>query len=161
MVAIIKQEDPRPLFLYAALHVAHEPLEAPAPLISMYAAAEPTWCKSKATIAAMATVADDTTGVLVDALKATRGMWSNTVLVFSSDNGGDSGCSSNYPLRGRKRTFFEGGCRVPAFLASPLLPEARRGGRLETAFIHISDWYATFLGLAGVVDNPTDSGPGR
>lgn len=30
----------------------------------------------------------------------------DTILVFSSDNGGDSGDSSNYPLRGRKRTFF-------------------------------------------------------
>eukprot|EP00041_Stephanoeca_diplocostata_P021900 m.517713 g.517713 ORF g.517713 m.517713 type:complete len:123 (-) comp21935_c0_seq56:2395-2763(-) len=54
-----------------------------------------------------------------------------------------------------------GGCRVPAFIASPLLPPTRRGGRTETAFVHIADWYATFAYLAGVTQNPRDEGPGR
>ena len=56
------------------------------------------------------------------------------------DNGGDSGDSSNFPLRGRKRSFYEGGVRAASFLASPLLPASRRGRR-ESAFLHISDWY--------------------
>ena len=74
-------------------------------------------------------------------------------------DGGDTFSSSNYPLRGRKRSFFEGGVRTPALLASPLLPPNRRGGRSELAFLHISDWYATFLFLARA--DAGDSGPGR
>ena len=74
-------------------------------------------------------------------------------------DGGDTFASSNYPLRGRKRSFFEGGVRTPALLASPLLPLDRRGGRTELAFMHISDWYATFLFLARA--DAGDSGPGR
>ena len=138
----------------------HEPIEAPPEIVARYNVSQPGWCPKKREIAAMATVADNVTAQLLAALHA-AGMWRDTVLVFSSDNGGDSGCSSCFPLRGRKRTFFEGGVRVPALLASPLLPPARRGGRVEPAFLHVSDWYATFLFLAGVTDNPTDRGPGR
>jgi leishmanolysin-like peptidase len=43
---------------------------------------------------------------------------------------------------------------------SPLLPNEKAGGRSEHAFIHISDWYTTFLMLARA-KNPTDTGPGR
>ena len=164
MVAIIHRQaaDPRPLFLYAALHVVHNPIEAPPEIVARYNASQPQWCAKKREIAAMATVADNVTAQLVAALRA-EGMWGSTVLVFSSDNGGDSGCSSCFPLRGRKRTYFEGGVRVPALLASPLLPEPRRGGRVEAAFLHVSDWYATFVYLAGLAgaDNPRDRGPGR
>ena len=81
-------------------------------------------------------------------------------MVFSADNGGDSGDSSNFPLRGRKRTFFSGGVRAASFLASPMLPAVRRGGRAENAFFHISDWYPTFLNLAKVADDPKDTGGG-
>eukprot|EP00040_Diaphanoeca_grandis_P033414 m.204676 g.204676 ORF g.204676 m.204676 type:complete len:536 (+) comp32896_c0_seq1:391-1998(+) len=160
MVGIINRQphDPRPLFLYAALHTVHQPIEAPDNFVNLYAN-EP-WCSKKKTIAGMVSVADNVTAQLVTALRQQH-MWSTTVMVVSSDNGGDTDCSSNYPLRGRKRTFFEGGVRAVAFIHSALLPASRRGGRMETAFIHVSDWYVTFNALAGVVDNPDDSGPGR
>lgn len=45
-------------------------------------------------------------------------------------------------------------------MASQLLPPARRGGRVEGACLHVSDWYATFGALGGI-DDPTDSGGGR
>jgi leishmanolysin-like peptidase len=157
------RHDPRPLFLYASLHVVHNPAEAPAAFVARYNATG--WCAKRRTVAAMASVADNVTAQLVAALQRVPGAWENTVLVVSSDNGGDSGCSSNHPLRGRKRTFFEGGVRAAAFVHSPLLPAARAGGRVEGAFLHVSDWYPTFLSLAGAAssasDNPADAGPGR
>lgn len=81
--------------------------------------------------------------------------------------------SSNFPLRGHKYSFFEGGCRAAAFVASPLLPAAVRGTR-NSALLHISDWcsaappqsgkvsqslrqrWATFAVLAGLP--PIDEG---
>lgn len=155
--SIIRDEDTRPLFLFASLLVVHEPLQAPAELIAQYESAQPSWCPKKHIIAAMSSTADNFTAQIVGALKQQR-MWNNSVLVFASDNGGDTFASSNYPLRGRKRSFFEGGVRTPAFLASPLLPLNRRG-RSETTIIHISDWYTTFLFLAKT--DAGDSGPGR
>ena len=87
-------------------------------------------------------------GTLVDALKANGDMWNNSVLVFQGDNGGPlDGAHSNFPLRGGKLNFFEGGIRPAAFVHSPLLPAAAHG----TAYggmLHEVDWYATFARLA-------------
>jgi hypothetical protein len=80
------------------------------------------------------------------------------VIIFSADNGGAPGTGSNYPLRGCKSTFFEGGVRAVAFVHSPLLPAAVRGTRRE-GLIHIADWYGTLARLAGA--DPTDSGVGK
>ena len=105
----------------------------------------------------MASVADNVTGLVVELLKE-KSMWNNTIFVVSSDNGGAPCGGSNYPLRGSKLTFFEGGVRVLAFANGGLLPDNMRGKTSE-GFIHIADWYTTFCKRAGV--DPSDSGPGK
>jgi len=108
---------------------------------------------------AMTTYLDEAVGHIIDALKA-KGMWENTILVFSSDNGGptyvDAG-SNNYPLKGSKGSDWEGGVRATAFATGGLVPPAMRGTTIE-GYIHICDWYATFCALAGA--DPTDNAPG-
>ena len=105
----------------------------------------------------MVTWVDTQIGRLIDGLKA-KGMWDNTLLVFSSDNGGPiyagrsvelDGSANNFPLRGGKTVDFEGGTRVASFTSGPLIPEKMRGAKLEQ-FIHLADWYGTFAALAGV-----------
>ena len=85
-------------------------------------------------------------------------MWKDTIFVVSSDNGGAPCAGSNYPLKGCKGTFFEGGVRVIAFANGGFPPEAVKG-TTSKAFIHIADWYITFCKLASVF--PSDSGPGK
>ena len=101
---------------------------------------------------AFSSVIDESLFNVTSALKL-KGMWDNTLLVVSSDNGGpafsDQRAASNFPLRGGKYTYFEGGLRTTAFVTGGLLPAAMRGGNVS-APIHVSDWYRTFCGLAGV-----------
>ena len=105
----------------------------------------------------MVSVADNVTGHLVDLLKSNN-MWDNTIMVVSADNGGAGCMGSNYPLKGCKGTYFEGGVRALAFANGGLLPDKVRGTKTE-GFIHIADWYPTFCKLAGV--DPSDSGTGK
>jgi arylsulfatase A-like enzyme len=56
-----------------------------------------------------------------------KDMWSNTILVFGSDNGGDPTVGANAPYKGGKATLFEGGIRSATFVYSELLPAAVRG----------------------------------
>jgi arylsulfatase I/J len=102
---------------------------------------------------AMTNYVDMHIGQVVDALKA-KGMWDNTFMVVSSDNGGPiyrngSAGGNNFPLRGGKKSNFEGGVRVNAFVTGGLVPEARRG-QVEAGFAASEDWFRTLAGLAGV-----------
>ena len=82
----------------------------------------------------MVTTIDDAVADIVSALDEV-GMLDNTVIVFSSDNGGqpNAGGANNYPLRGAKNTWWEGGIRVPSWIYSPLFDDTIAGTT--------SDWY--------------------
>ena len=123
----------------------------------------------------MIAVADSGIGNVTASLKQ-EGLWANTILLITADNGGDCehgnpdkikcenkapgyaqgncGMASNYPLLGRKCTPFEGGTRAAALLAGGLIKPSLRGTDSEL-LIHISDWYVTFAKLAGI--DPTDT----
>merc|ERR1712150_103804 len=87
------------------------------------------------TMCAMTNRLDQAIGDFVSMLKA-KGMWEDTVMWVTSDNGGMThwgpiavgasvGC--NYPLRGGKATLFEGGVRVVSFVTGGYLPSAASG----------------------------------
>ena len=143
------------MFLYLSLHNVHTPLQAPEEWLNKYA--DNSTCKSRHTYQAMVSVADNVTGLAVELLKE-KGMWDNTIMVVSADNGGAPCSGSNYPLKGCKGTFFEGGVRSLAFANGGLIPDKMRG-KSTGGFIHIADWYTTFCKLAGV--DPSDSGTGK
>ena len=144
-----------PLFIYLPLHNVHGPIQAPEEWLNIYAVN--STCEKRRTYQAMVSVADNVTGHLVKLLKS-NDLWDNTLIVVSADNGGAPCVGSNYPLRGSKTTFFEGGVRSSAFVGGGLIPENMKGKKAE-AFIHISDWYTTFCNLAGV--DSADSGQGK
>ena len=87
---------------------------------------------------------------LLDRLETTLldvGQWNDTLLVFSSDNGGDQAhCQKNQPLRGNKGSFFDGGIHVVAGIAGGFLPPHFRG-RAAATLVHQSDMCARRLTL--------------
>ena len=73
----------------------------------------------------------------------------NTIIVFSSDNGGQPNHGgNNWPYRGQKGTFFEGGVKVPGFI----FPR-ENFHHLEDSIVHVSDWLPTLLGFCGCKKN--------
>ena len=152
---ITHHDTEEPLFLYVPLQNVHSPFEAPTEWLDKYPVK--STCSKRRTYQAMVSVADNVTGHVVELLKK-KGMWDNTILVVSADNGGAQCSGSNYPLKGSKHTFFEGGVRVTAFTNGGLIPDKMRGKSTQ-GFIHIADWYTTFCKLAGV--DPSDSGEGK
>eukprot|EP00039_Didymoeca_costata_P026999 m.17182 g.17182 ORF g.17182 m.17182 type:complete len:590 (+) comp5927_c0_seq2:58-1827(+) len=149
-----------PLFMYVALQCMHAPQEVPEKYSNMYNSN--VYSDDYAIMNGMATIADEVLGNVTSVFKA-RGMWENTLLIYTSDNGGPAGelasghSGNNFPLRGGKTNVFEGGIRVTAFLSGGLIPASVRG-EIRTGYIHVSDWYPTVIGLAG--GDPTNNAPG-
>lgn len=78
------------------------------------------------------------------------GLMENTIIVFSSDNGGAGIVGGfNDPFRGGKIGGWEGSCRVPAFIRAPALLNG--GGRVWDGMMHVVDFAPTVLSL---VDGP-------
>jgi len=92
---------------------------------------------------------DEGIGQVVDCLRA-QGLLENTLIVFTSDNGGER-FSDNWPLVGGKMDLTEGGIRVP-WIAH--WPAAIAPGGVSAQQCMTMDWSATLLDVAGVAADP-------
>ena len=157
-VEFLRLNANRPFFLYLPYISAHFNIEAPAEEIALHRDNFPEYDPAKpvnATYAAMITRFDRNVGRVLAALQA-NGLAENTLVIFTSDHGatfevGNQGTSnfhdSNAPLRGQKRTLWEGGIRVPACVRWPGHIAA---GSASSEPMHSVDLWTTLLAAAGV-----------
>ena len=150
-VKVIESNKNRPFFLYLAHWAPHTPLQASK---EDYEALSHIELHRERVYAAMIRSLDRGVGRVMQALK-TNGIDENTLVMFTSDNGGAGYIGLpdvNEPYRGWKITLFEGGIRVP-FLAR--WPARLPAGETFDAPVHHFDMYATAAAAAGA-DLPTD-----
>jgi arylsulfatase A-like enzyme len=135
----------RPFFMYLAFNAPHTPLQA---LRSDYDALPGVTNHTERVYGAMMLALDRAVGRVLDALAA-NGLAENTLVLFTSDNGGANYVGLpdlNKPYRGWKMTFFEGGVHMPFFAKWPrVLP---RGATNAAPVAHF-DVFATAAAAAG------------
>ncbi|MDB6132678.1 MAG: atsA 16 [Verrucomicrobiales bacterium] len=140
---IRERDQSKPFFLYVPFNGVHAPHQVPERYLTLY----PDLRGNRRIYAAMITALDDAVGIIAQAIESER-LLDNTLIVFSSDNGGPNPgrLSDNGVLRAGKGSVYEGGVRVAAFATWPGRIQA--GTSIRTP-IHITDWYPTLLKVAG------------
>ena len=148
-----KNKD-RPFFVYLPHFAVHAPIAGKKEVIEKYRAKrDESAAQKNAVYAALVESVDDSVGRIrakLDELKIAG----RTVIIFTSDNGGLIGPTSNLGLRAGKGSVYEGGVRVPTIALVPGVTEAGS----ETAVPVIThDWFSTILELAGIAaPEPSD-----
>ncbi|MDA0282421.1 MAG: sulfatase-like hydrolase/transferase [Planctomycetota bacterium] len=163
VVKWIQSRDSAPFFAYVPFTAVHLPLKEPEEWLRKVPA-EITGDVPRHYAASVMHL-DDSLGRIIKALDD-KGVRENTLLVFTSDNGGstvenndlkypDDNCPSglltgnNRPLKGRKGDIYEGGTRVPTIVS---WPQRVKPGQV-TSPVQITDWMPTFCSLAGYRSN--------
>jgi len=137
---IASGDSSKPLFLYVPFNGVHSPFQVPDSYLKPYAHLK----GNRQKLAGMLAAVDEAIGQIEAALKQ-AGRLENTLIVFSSDNGGPPP-GDNTPLRDFKGSIFEGGTRAAAFATWPGRIPA--GQRIRQP-MHMVDWYPTLIKQAG------------
>ncbi|NCF84796.1 MAG: sulfatase-like hydrolase/transferase [Verrucomicrobiaceae bacterium] len=140
---IAKQTKDKPFFLYVPFNAVHGPLNKPPRYTGLDVRS------------AMLKCMDDAVGRIVSAIDK-QGLKENTLVIFTNDNGPVLEEMSK-PYRGAKNTTFEGGVRVPCVMR---WPGKTKPGSSVDGMMFVSDWFATFVELAGgslKQDHPLDA----
>lgn len=160
-------EKDNPFFLYLAFYTVHTPIQGSEKYDSLYLEkkmrlpdsgkvqtrpehlGETRLNQSNHKYAAMVRSMDENVGRLLDKLEELN-LSENTIIVFTSDNGGlttlrNYGPTAVTPLRAGKGWAYEGGIRVPLIIKAPGIPE----GKVSSHPVTSMDYYPTLLELAG------------
>jgi arylsulfatase A-like enzyme len=143
-IQFIEANQEAPFFCYLAHHAIHTPLNGRPETLAKFEAKKPGAQHSNALYAACVYDLDASVGMLLRRLEE-LGLDQNTLVVFTSDNGGLQ-TSSQEPLRGSKGGYYEGGIREPFVARWPGV--IRPGSETQVPVINV-DLYPTFLAVAG------------
>ena len=136
-IAFLEKYQDSSFFLYMPYYTVHTPLMGKEELIERYRNKEPQDGQDNPVYGAMVTAMDHNVGRLLSALDQLE-LRNNTLVIFTSDNGGIRSVSSQDPLRAGKGSYYEGGIRVPAVIRWP--GKIQPGTKSEVPVINI-DFY--------------------
>jgi arylsulfatase A-like enzyme len=146
----IREHREQSFFLYFPHYGVHTPLEAPDDMVARYEKVPDEEQQGKPVYAAMVESIDRSVARLLETLRELV-LEEQTVIVFTSDNGGFWKATSSAPLRGHKGTYWEGGIRVPLIIR---WPGHGLAGRVVDIPVVGMDLYPTLLSVAGLSLRP-------
>lgn len=133
-------------FLYYAPYAVHTPINPVKSLLDKYNN-KPAWNgQNNAKYASMVENLDRNIGLLIDKLKE-KGVYKNTLIVFTSDNGGLYGITKQHPLRAGKGSYYEGGIREPFVFV--MQNKIKSNTKSDVPITHL-DIFPTILKYAGI-----------
>lgn len=151
-LGFIEQNRAKPFFLYLPHYAVHTPIAGKTNVVEKYRGRRKD-DQGNAVYAALLESVDDSVGRIRERLES-LGIATNTVILFTSDNGGlvlggANRPTSNFPLRSGKGDVYEGGTRVPLMA---VWPGVIRSGTTTSTPVQTMDLYPTILEIAGVED---------
>ena len=142
----IKKQDDRPFFLYLPYTIPHDKYQIPSD--APYSNRD--WTQKQKNYAAMITCMDKDIGKIMELLQS-KGIDKNTIIFFTSDNGGVRSMSdffkSNGKFRGYKTDLYEGGIRVPLIVR---WPEKIKKGQVSDHISAFWDFLPTVCDLVNI-----------
>ena len=139
-ISFIKAESKKPFFIYLPFQAPHTPIQDPD--VPMDKPQE----KNRQTLIKMIERLDHEIGRVLQTLNDEK-LADNTLVILTSDNGGEQKVSRNLPLNGAKQMLFEGGIRVPYIISWPSVLPA---GISYTTHVNAYDITATIAAVGGV-----------
>ena len=148
----IRQNKDNPFFLYLSHYAVHTPIQGKDSLVNKYLLKEKdeVMGHDNPGYAAMIESVDQSLKHVEKVLEELN-LDDNTIIIFTSDNGGFGRVTSNYPLRGNKGNFYEGGIKVPMIIK---YPGKIKAGTLSDVPTSSPDFYPTILGLLNLPLKP-------
>lgn len=138
--------EEQPFFLYLAYNAPHFPIQPPQEWLDKVKLREPGINEKRAKLVALIEHMDNGIGRVIKALKES-GQYENTLIIFTSDNGGRlQDMANNGPARDGKQSMYEGGLRVPTCISWPA--EIKAGTSSKEVNLSM-DFYPTLLEVVG------------
>ncbi len=141
----ITENKNKPFFLYFPFYQVHVPLHAKKEWAEKYVGKQAHGQQNVPAYGAMVSYMDYSVGRVLDQLEE-HGLTDTTIIIFTSDNGGQIVATSNSPLRGQKGNLTEGGIRVPLIVK---WPKKVKPGTIEKTPVTVVDYYPTLAEMAG------------
>ena len=149
-IGFLESNREQPFFLYLTHYAVHTPIQSKPELREKYQQKPRTAHHKNAAYAGMIESVDDSVGRVMRKLKELE-LANDTIVVFSSDNGGFAGATRNHPLRGAKGMLYEGGIRGPLLIRWPGVTTA--GAQCDQVVVGI-DLYPTLLEMTSTPQPP-------
>ena len=142
-ISFIQDNSTQNFFLYLSYFSVHYPVQSKKQLKQKYISKPAGQYQNDPTYAGMIENLDLNIGKLIHNLEQ-RKLLDNTAIIFTSDNGGTF---SNYPLRGGKGVYYEGGIKIPLIIKYKNL---KSKGIISDKLVSHLDIYPTIIDLVGL-----------
>jgi len=139
-IQFVEENKESPFFLYFPLYTVHAPIMGKPDLIQKFQRKEGSDGQDDPEYAAMVYSMDQNIGRVLARIEELQ-LESNTLVVFTSDNGGIRDISNQHPLRAGKGSYYEGGIRVPLIIKYP--GQIMTGTKNDTPVTNL-DFFPTF-----------------